>query len=358
MLALFLLMMVPVCGWYFIGTLASPRLLSLLPAESHQQVLTLQHEIRFKLGITLGISVVLLGGVIVYLRRTILEPLELLARQARSAALQGWHTPPETTRPDEVGDLARALDSSFALLQHRAQEAEAFAAHLSHELRTPLAAIRGAAELLCTPELAPADRQRFARSVVAESHRMERLVTALLSLARADHQELEPQERALLLPVLQRSLDCFAAVASQQQVRVELQQSDPELTVRAGNDVLMRIMTVLVENAVEHTQQGGSVVVSVTASGDKVEVAVEDSGPGVPEHERPRVFDRWYALRNASRNGTGLGLAIARSLVEKVGGSIDVSDSPLGGARFSFCVPAFTGSETSVSTRWTSTRSR
>jgi signal transduction histidine kinase len=339
MLALFILMIVPVCGWYFIGDLASHRLLSALPEASHPQLLEVQREIRFKLAINLGISVLVLGAVILYLRRTILDPLERLAVQARQSDSQSWSSPLEATRPDEVGDLARALDSSLTRLVQRAEEAERFAANLSHELRTPLAAIRGAGEILGDPELSPEARQRFVGNVLSESQRLERLVTGLLVLARADRGS--PEERQLLdvAEVIRQVSEHNQPLVAAGHLQMELSLEGEPPLVHAAEDMVVRVLTILIENAIEHTPAGGNVRIGMRCLTDLVEVAVEDSGAGVPAAERERIFDRWYALRTESRQGTGLGLAIARSLVERMGGQIRVDTSQLGGASFRFSLP-------------------
>jgi signal transduction histidine kinase len=340
MLALFVLMIVPVCGWYFIGDLASHRLLSALPEASHSQLLEVQREIRFKLAINLGVSVLVLGGVILYVRRTILDPLERLAVQARRGDSQAWSTPQEAARPDEVGDLARALDSSVTRLVQRAEEAERFAANLSHELRTPLAAIRGAGEILGDPDLSPEDRHRFAGNVVCESQRLERLVSGLLVLARAERERSDEIQLLDMAEVIRQVSESNRPLASAKHLHVELGIEGETPPVRAAEDLVVRVLTVLIENAIEHASVGGAILLGLRSRASLVEVAVEDSGAGVPVEERERIFDRWYALRSESRQGTGLGLAIARSLVEGMGGQIWVDTSPLGGASFRFTLPA------------------
>lgn len=339
MLALFIIMIVPVCGWYFTGDLASHRLLSALPEASHQQLLEVQREIRFKLAINLGVSILVLGGVILYLRRTILDPLERLAVQARHSDSQPWSSPAEASRPDEVGDLARALDSSLTRLLQRAEEAECFAANLSHELRTPLAAIRGAGEILSDPELSPEERQRFAGNLLSESQRLERLVAGLLALARAERDGPEEPQLLDLAEVIRQLSERNQPLLDAGSLQMELSIEAEPAPVHASLDSVVRVMTALIENAIEHTPAGGTIRIGMRCQPDLIEVAVEDSGAGVPAEERERIFDRWYALRSESRQGTGLGLAIARSLVERMGGQITVDTSSLGGACFRLSLP-------------------
>jgi two-component system sensor histidine kinase ResE len=224
-------------------------------------------------------------------------------------------------------------------LLKRAEEAEQFATNLSHELRTPLAAIRGAGEILADPELSAADRHRFAGNVLAESQRLERLVNGLLALARAERGRTEARQLLDLVAVTRQVVERNQSLAIDSQVRIE-QSFDEEIPlVPVVEDLVVRVLMILIENAVEHTPAGGTVRIGLSYQAEMVEVAVEDSGAGVPVEERERIFDRWYALRSDSRQGTGLGLAIARSLIERMGGEIQVDTSPLGGASFWFTIP-------------------
>jgi len=158
MAALFVLMIVPILGWYFLGELTSREVWGDLPVELESSLHEAQAEIRFKLALTLGVSVVVLGVIVFYLKRALIDPLDRLASRARNAESEGWQTPEECFRPDEIGDLARALDRSIPAMEQRAEDAHNFAINLSHELRTPLAAIRGAVEILSEADPEPSDQ--------------------------------------------------------------------------------------------------------------------------------------------------------------------------------------------------------
>jgi signal transduction histidine kinase len=335
MLALFVVMIVPVCGWYFIGDLSSRLVAAGFPEAA---ALEFTREIRFELAITLGISVIVLGSVVVYVRRTVLDPMERLAEQARQSWEAPWAAPPEIESPDEIGDLARALDRSITRLHRRAEQAEQLASNLSHELRTPLAAIRGAGEILVEPDIDEADRVRFATHVVAESIRLERLVAGLLDLARAQKGSAATQEPSLVRSLVEQAVDRCSSLLEERNLSVS--GTDDDAVVRAGGDSVARVLTILLENACQHAPPDGTIVVSWAMRAGDAEIAVEDDGPGIPSGMEERIFERWYSSGTEGQKGVGLGLAIAVSLVENLGGNIKAGRSSLGGARFVFSLPA------------------
>ena len=113
--------------------------------------------------------------------------------------------------------------------------------------------------------------------------------------------------------------------------------------VLVDRERLARVMSNLIANAVAHTGCGGTIEVSAVKAGTRVEIAVDDDGPGVPEAMRARVFDRFTRLdesRSSSQGGSGLGLAIVKAIAEAHGGSVACLSSPLGGARFVVSLPA------------------
>jgi signal transduction histidine kinase len=352
MLALFLLMGIPMGGWYFMAHLATPELLDSLPAEGQQAVLEAQHQVRLRLAATLGLSIVVLGAVIAWLRRAILDPLESLAHRARQADHAPWSAPPQLELGDEVGDLARALDRSVRRLQRRADEAERFAANLSHELRTPLTAIRGAAEILSDCGLSDADRSKFTAHVLREAERLERLVNGLLEQARADLGNGDERRQAIALgPIAGEVIESFQPVAEATAHRLELTVQPTLPEVLADPDAVRRVLTALVENATRFCPAGSSIHIHAVASDDHVEVRVDDAGPGVPDELRERVFDRCFSTHpvgTRTGDGTGLGLAIARGLVEAWQGRLWVDQSADGGASFRFTVPLATTDRPSV----------
>lgn len=208
------------------------------------------------------------------------------------------------------------------------------AAAIAHEVRNPLAVIRSAAQGL--GESAPADDEEARRSssfITAEIDRLNNVITSLLAFARPPQLHPRPVpvqelfERALLL-----------AREDLEAKQVRLRRTAPAAlpTVHADPDLMSQVLLGLLANAAEAMPPGGELTLEGSAADGRVEIAVADSGPGVPPELRSRIFDPFFTTRP---RGTGLGLAIARQIVEAHGGRIEVGERAGGGARFVLRLP-------------------
>ncbi len=261
----------------------------------------------------------------------------------------------ETAAEVDAGDLTPRLESSLEMASELRTVADAFnhmldrledafarqrrfVSDASHELRSPLTAIRGQLEVLARSD-APdaAEVKRVEALVLAEMARVERLVEDLLALARLD-EGVGPSPRELAADSFLREL----ITATDERVEIG---GITEGTLRADPDLIAQVLRNLIENARRHAGSSGRVSVSSAAVPGGLRVDVDDDGPGIAAAERERVFDRFHrseAGRDRASGGSGLGLGIARSILASHNGRIWVEDSPLGGARVSFELPAFT----------------
>jgi len=218
-----------------------------------------------------------------------------------------------------------------------------FVANVSHELRTPLTAIRGYVEALSEGDASPEDRGRFLEIIVRHTQRMERLVKDLLRLARLD----AGQETLDVIPCDTRNLTDtviadVAQAADERGHRIEVMIGPGADTIRADPAKIHDALRNLVANAITYSPERSRVDIEVTADGGRTTIAVSDDGPGIPEEDLTRVFERFYRVdksRARDPGGTGLGLAIVRHLVELHGGSVRVENRPEGGARFLITLP-------------------
>jgi two-component system phosphate regulon sensor histidine kinase PhoR len=223
-----------------------------------------------------------------------------------------------------------------------------FVANVSHELRTPLTAIRGYVEALVDEsgrEESSESNRRFLDVIQRHAARMERLVRDLLRLARLD----AGQE---LLDVADCSTaGLFADVQSEVVPLIDARRDRLTFRVAPGAETvcgdpakLHDILRNLVENAVHHTPDGTVIDLSAERNGGTTRLRVADSGPGISEADRQRVFERFYRVdkaraRGAQEGGTGLGLAIVKHLVGLHGGTVEASNRPEGGAVFTVTLP-------------------
>jgi two-component system, OmpR family, phosphate regulon sensor histidine kinase PhoR len=217
-----------------------------------------------------------------------------------------------------------------------------FVSNASHELRTPVSAIAGAAETLLSGAMdEPAQARMFVEMIARNAERLARLTNDLLDLSRIESRQwpvkLEP------VPVeatARRAIEVCGEPARRK--RIDLRIEIPEgVAVLADARALEQVLVNLLDNAVKYTPEGGRATVSARISGDRVEVEVADTGPGIERHHLPRLFERFYRVdpgRARGSGGTGLGLAIVKHLVQMQAGEIGV-DTGEGGTRFHVRLP-------------------
>jgi signal transduction histidine kinase len=235
-----------------------------------------------------------------------------------------------------------AIGRQVALPIERARQRQLeFTADASHELRTPLSVIEATATLaLARGREADWDAGAFGR-IDTELKRSRRLVDDMLWLARFDSTGGQPQSEPVDLRVLAaQTADRFGAVAETRGQRLEVLAggSDDDEIVTAPADWLDRLVGILLDNACRYSPQGGSVAVGVSGEGRRVRLTVDDSGPGIPEAERSRIFDRFHRATDQP-GGSGLGLAIADAIVRATGGRWHIGTSAAGGASVSVSWP-------------------
>jgi signal transduction histidine kinase len=211
-----------------------------------------------------------------------------------------------------------------------------FVASVSHELRTPLTQIRMFAETLLLDRIrSPQERVRALEIIDKEARRLTNLVENLLMFSRSERGAVRPagQPRALA-PLVREIADGFRPLLAGTDARLET-QLDEDLTAAVDPDALRQVLLNLLDNAVKYGPRGQTVRLTVERAGEKARVVVEDQGPGVPEGQRQRVFERFHRLdRDRERTGTGIGLAVVRDLAHGLSGRCFVEDAAGGGARF------------------------
>jgi two-component system, OmpR family, sensor kinase len=251
---------------------------------------------------------------------------------------------------DEIGDLAATingmlshLEETLARLEETLDRQRRFVADASHELRTPLTSIHSYAQML--EEWAIKDPQIGPESVAAikrESERMKALVGKLLELARGDEgTELHLKDNNLTDVVQEAAESARAAVNG----KVLIEDPTPKQGVQQVRAVfdrerLRQALSILLDNAVKYTPEGGRVTMRIVEENGSVGVEVSDTGIGIPEDQIPHVFERFYRAEEArSTEGLGLGLSIAQQVAEDHKGSIEVRSKPGEGSTFIIRIP-------------------
>ena len=275
---------------------------------------------------------------------TIVQPLRQLRKEATDIAdplgrLRGRFK--GSKKRDEIGDLARALERLSRRLEQHQQSTEAFASDVSHEFKNPLASIRMATEMLAQVD-APAERSRFLRVAESEIARMENLMAQVREITMIDA-EIQKEERTSvdINALLQRIVEGFR-MREKDRVFFDLQLADGLPTITASEDRLLQVFENLLDNAVSFTPTGKRIAITSARDGDAIAVRVADEGPGIPEENLGRIFDRFFTYRPdhpTTQRHTGLGLSIVKAIVEGYGGNTTAANGVRGGAVFEVRIP-------------------
>jgi two-component system sensor histidine kinase PrrB len=247
---------------------------------------------------------------------------------------------PDRGAAEEVNELARSVNAMLTRLERSAAETEEafqatrrFAADVGHELRTPLTSIRANLDAIRrNPSMPDADQRVILDEVTREQHELVELLDALQALARGDAGASLPREQLDFAEIVDAAVG--AASRRHPTATIELTASDEREDIEGWPDGLRLLADNLIENAVRHGGSRVEVDLRRDSAGGDLVLSVSDDGPGVPEAERERVFERFARGSQAIAPGTGLGLALVAQQASLHGGSVHVGSSPAGGACF------------------------
>ncbi|MEL7446299.1 MAG: stimulus-sensing domain-containing protein [Pseudomonadota bacterium] len=289
---------------------------------------------------TLGVAVlfILFGSILLslYLARTIVTPLRLLSNAAvrvRQGRDRGVEVPRLPERGDEIGLLARAVSDMTGALRHRIDAVDSFAADVAHEIKNPLASLRSAVEGLNTVK-DESLREQLLDVATHDVRRIDRLVTEISDASRIDAE----MSRATLERI--DLADLVRAIIGSRENRAE--NRDAEIILRtkgfAANVIgvgarLERVVENLLDNAVSFSPAEAAIEIDIDNDGSRVTLMVCDSGPGIPDDSRQKVFQRFHSVRPEAEdfgNHSGLGLAIARAIAEAHDGTLEAHSRPDG----------------------------
>ena len=318
-------------------TLASGTV-TLVAERSLTEVTTTTDRINDSLTLGVPFLIVLMGLMTWWLTGRALRPVEQIRSEAAAITGSTIHKRvPEPATNDEIGRLARTMNSMLDRLEESSQRQRRFVSDASHELRSPIATIRAQLEV-AKRRGADADWSAVADRILAEDARLENAVTDLLDLARAEEGEnidavVDIDEIVLTEADRYQSSEIVDTTIDTHKVSAGRARGNPAQCTR--------IVRNLLDNACRHAKS--KVAVSLTTEQEFVVLTVDDDGPGIPLADRDRVFDRFTRLdegRSRDAGGMGIGLAMVRTIADRHGGSVTIGDAPLGGARFVVRLPA------------------
>jgi signal transduction histidine kinase len=275
---------------------------------------------------------------------SVARPLQRIGQASGAIARGDYDHAAPVQGPKEVRNLARAFNDMIARVKQSQETQRDFLANVSHELKTPLTSIQGFSQAIL--DGAESDPARAARVIHDEAGRMRRMVEELLDLARIESgQVVMARQHIDLTAILNAVAERLSLRAAEK--GVNLVTTVPALPNLTGDgDRLAQVFTNLIDNALDHTPQGGKVTVSAAQVDGNVHVAVSDTGDGIPAEDLSRIFERFYQVDKSRarasegvRHGAGLGLTITREIVEAHGGVIRAESAAGHGATFRVWLP-------------------
>ena len=299
---------------------------------------------HFRDNILIALPIILVFGTLggwVLARRS-LSPIGYIAVKAQSITSQNLSERLIVRGTgDEMDDLIRTINAMIARLESSFKRMAEFTADASHELKTPLCAMRGEAEVLLLKERKAEEYQEGLAHFIEQFDHLNQMINDLILLSKLDTTEVALKMAPLRLDLLIKDLcNFFQVLAEQKNIALEIGTLE-EVTVIGDKIRLQQLFTNLIDNAIKYTTQG-AIRVTAKKNEDAVAVKIVDTGMGIPEEEREKIFKRFYRMdksRSRETGGVGLGLSIAEWVVHAHHGRIEVDSEINRGSTFTVYLP-------------------
>lgn len=302
-------------------------------------------QARRTVAVVLAIAIVAVVVFSFALAAQAINPINALSRAMRGIGYERLDRRLNWPRGDEIGVLAKSFDDLLARLEAAFARERRFIADASHELRTPLTSIKANAQMLLRwGEREERVLREGLETIARESSSLGEMVDGMLALARADRGEAIPKEPISLAAQAQEIVSDAAQRARTKSLELSFVAPEKPIYVEANANLIRQMIANLVDNAIKFTPKG-SVEVAVGAQGPAAWIEVRDNGPGIPDEDLDRIFERFYRSdhsRTRTIAGTGLGLAIARAIARAHGGDVSAARRPGRGSIFRVSLPLFT----------------
>ncbi|HCA68982.1 MAG TPA: two-component sensor histidine kinase [Lachnospiraceae bacterium] len=301
--------------------------------------------ILFSIGTTLGISILLANQ----FARSITKPLMEITEELRKLKEQNpefhfkkYQYEEMNMIADTIMEMSNAVKESMKQIEFERMVRQEFFSNASHELKTPITSVRGYVELLenglVTDE---GQKKEFLARIKKETQNMTNLINDILMISRLETKEAEVVlSKVRVCPLVSEVCTSLEPLAKQCDVTIEM--NCRPIVMTANTQQLKELFTNLINNAIKYNKPGGKVSVTVTTESDEVIIVVEDTGVGIPEESKQRVFERFYRVdkgRSKKMGGTGLGLSIVKHVVNYYNGTIHLESTLNIGSKFTVRLP-------------------
>ena len=321
-----------------VGYLLTPGSAGGLPANFTSQLLARVRNATLLAALISGVVALILALV---LANQVTKPVKVLTQSAERIAQGDLSQQVDVKGPPEVVTLGQTLNSMAESLQRSEKNRRALTADIAHELRTPLAVQQANLEAL-EDGVYPLSQESL-KPLREQNELLIRLVEDLRTLSLADAGELELHKRSVdLLELTHLTAKSFEPALAKNAITLQVRSIGELPRVNADPDRIQQILHNLLQNALRYTPAGKSIEIELQSEGNVIRLDVRDHGDGIPPEALDLIFERFYraeSSREHASGSTGLGLAIARKIAEAHGGTLTVSNHPLGGAVFTLRLP-------------------
>lgn len=276
------------------------------------------------MGVLFAIIIILIFGSLLF--AWITNPIESLKKYALSIA-----TGEKTNLPQfphrEIQQLAEAFEQMRISLEGH-KKVEQFIQSLIHELKSPLSAIKGSSELMLEP-MTEEQRQRFLSNIVSETNRSEQVLDTILSIAKLESQKnLSKTERVNLVNIILENQESLMSLAEKQNIAFSNHFKSDPMYINGDQFLLTQSVRNIFQNAIDFSNTNGTIETSIEISNNQVQIKIQDSGVGIPEFAKDKIFDKFFSLERpkSGKKSTGLGLSFVKEVIQLHQGAITVSN--------------------------------
>ena len=289
----------------------------------------------------LTIPAIIIGFLLIYFfTRTIVKPLLDMKDAAKIIADGNFDKRIEYSANDEIDQLAESFNNMAESLEENEKTQREFIANISHDLRSPLTSIQGFIGAIADGTIPPEKQQRYFNIIQEETGRLTKLANDMLDLSRAEAGATVIEKCDFdINDLIRDSLDSMEPRLKKKNIETKAVFVDEVTEVNADPNKIQRVIQNLLDNAIKFTPDGGEIKVETTLKGNKVLVSVKDSGIGIKEDEKRKVFERFFkadSSRGLDKTGVGLGLSIVKEFIKAHGETIEVKSEEGKGTEFIF----------------------
>jgi two-component system sensor histidine kinase TctE len=253
-------------------------------------------------------------------------PINALQQRLRSRRPDDLSAIDASSAPTEITPLVVAMNDLLARLAGNIEAQRRFVDDAAHQLKTPLAGLRTQAELALKTATNP-DTAANLHKIVASTVRATRLINQLLLMASAEHSERIEHQPLDLCALARYVCEQWVPAALEASIDLGFEGPDEPVLIQGQSILLTEALNNLIDNALRYVPAGGQVTIGVNTTPSQVELIVKDTGPGIDESDRERIFDRFYRVLGSQAHGSGLGLAIVKEIAQRHHADIKVSDA-------------------------------